>query len=261
MGLLHPTRDIPRLRSALKIQQYPAQIINNDDSGTKEGKRQRCRVRIPQIHRNIEDTDLPMAMPQRGGQTNAGAGVGSVDIPPQGAKVFVAYDEEDPHTMYYNQSPTTDDVHKDNELLQEDYPHTKGHVDHMGNKYSVNTKKEKETITDTHRSGSTMHRDKEGNFYMYAAKDMVLSCKGDFKVASDKKTTMYSKDNFKTGTDKKLTAMGKEKHELKTVKDTMIRNDPDMNSSKVKKVQSQDPTVVGERQRPQIADAGGQTSL
>ena len=235
MGLLHPTREITKPRSALKSQLYPAQIITNDDSKHPDGaKRQRTQIRIPQLHRNVPDDQLPWSMPQQGGQMNAKGGVGSVDVPPIGAKTMVQYDEEDPHTLYYTNSPTTDDVAKDNELLNEDYPSTKGHVDHAGNKVAVNTKEGKETITDTHKSGSTFHRDKDGNLYLYAPGNLILGAKGEVTIAAKGGAQLHASGGL-------------------SLKGSRI----DLNGSDGKK----EPTAVGLRQRPQTPSPGGQTSL
>lgn len=235
MGLLHPTRELPRTRAALKSQLYPAQTITNDDSKHPDGKkRQRTQIRIPQLHRNVPDDQLPWAMPQQGGQANAKGGVGTVDVPPIGSKSMVQFDEEDPHTLYYTNSPTTDDVAADNELLNEDYPYTKGHVDEAGNKYTVNKKDGKETITDTHKSGSTIHRDKDGNLYLYAPGNLVLGAKGDVTIAAT------GSGNFHAGGSM-----------------SMRGSRIDLNGSDSTKA----PTAVGVRTRPTTPSPGGQTTL
>src|SRR5690606_2925684 len=109
-------------------------VIENDDTKHPDGKKRgRVRIRIPALHRNVPDEELPWSMPNNGGQANSGGGAGTVDIPPIGAKVFVNYDEQDPHNPRYGGSPTTDDVYGDNELLEEDYPYTKGSIDDAGN--------------------------------------------------------------------------------------------------------------------------------
>lgn len=183
MGLLHPTRDIYR-KNSFKGQGHVGYVINNDDSSHPDGKkRQRVQIRIPQFHRNIPDSDLPFANQQGEGQQQAGSGVGAVNVPVKGSKVWVYFEDGDPHLPYYSSSPITDEVHADNELLTQDYPTTKGHVDESGNTQQVNHTRG--TITDTHKSGATIHRDADGNISIYAPGNLILSAGGSIFIAAD----------------------------------------------------------------------------
>lgn len=160
-------------------------VIDNDDSKSKDGKKRgRVRVRIPLLHRNVPDDKLPWSMPNNNtGQANAGAGVGGVRIPPIGAKVFYILDDEDPHNPRYGSSPSTDDVYKDNELAEEDYPHTYGDVDTAGNLDKVNTLKN--TKTKTHVSGTTDHIDGSGNYSIFGVSNNDFISKGNTVIGAD----------------------------------------------------------------------------
>lgn len=183
MGLLHPTRDIYK-KNSFRGQGHVGYVINNDDSKHPDKKkRQRVQVRIPQLHRNVPDKDLPYANQQGSGQQQAGAGVGSVNVPAKGSKVWVYFEDGDPHLPYYSSTPITDEVHADNELLSQNYPNTKGYVDESGNTQQVNHTQG--TITDTHQSGATIHRDADGNVYIYAPGNLVLSAGGSILIAAD----------------------------------------------------------------------------
>lgn len=168
MALMDPIRDLGRTNIA--NAEYAGSVVSNQDPK----KQQRVRIRVPQLHRGIPDDKLPWVRPSNnGGQANAGVGVGTVNVPPVGAKMNFSLPDNDPHNPRMAGSPTTDDVNKDNELLNEDYPGTYGVIDHAGNKKAVNT--EKNTITDTHKSGSTTHTDGDGNVSIYAAGTLTLS--------------------------------------------------------------------------------------
>ena len=174
MALLNPVKALKR--PALNQGRWHGYIVNNDDSQDPKSngkKRQRCRIRIPQLHRGIPDDQLPWCMPASSGQAHAGAGVGSVDIPPEGALVEVVFDEDDPHNPRYGRSPPVDSVNEDNELLNEDYPKTTGYVDDAGNKWSYN-KQRKETLYQ-HPSGASMFFDGAGNISFSSPGKVTMS--------------------------------------------------------------------------------------
>lgn len=155
MGLSNPHRDMPRPNLA-KSEMYGYVVDDNDPK-----KRQRVKVRIPQLHRGIPDEDLPWCMPHGEGHAQAGSGVGSVNVPTKGSLLRVAFGEDDPHNPKYGGSPTVDEVHKDNELLNEDYPATHGSIDSAGNKISIN--KQRNEILWQHKSGAFVFVDGSGN--------------------------------------------------------------------------------------------------
>lgn len=140
-------------------------------------------MRVAQLHRGVDDADLPWVRPTNSGQqANAGVGVGSVRVPPVGAKMNFSLPDNDPHNPRISGSPTTDDVNKDNELLNENYPGTYGAIDQAGNKTAVNT--EQNTFTYTHKSGSTINIDGNGNISIYSAKNLTLSANESVTIAS-----------------------------------------------------------------------------
>jgi len=225
MGLLDPSRDLNR--PTLKGTEIEGYVVDVNDPE----KRQRVRVRLPALHRNIPDDKLPW-MNQRGmSQSNAGAGVGAVSVPDKGAKVSVRFLTDDPHDPQYGPSPTSDDVNKDNELLQEDYPNTVGHVDSFGNRWSTN--KATGDVTFIHKSGASSTYDGAGNIHHTAAGDLVLSAKGKIILACDGDLIVSSKSN------------------------TSIAGSPiDLNTNPATDVSS-----VTERSTPSIPDRTGQTTL
>lgn len=170
MALSDPVRDFGR--SNLQPAEYSGKVVNNQDPL----KQQRVKIRVPQLHRTIPDEYLPWVRPMNNGsQANAGAGVGTVNVPPVGAKMNFTLPDNDPHNPRMSGSPTTNDVNKDNPLLGEgmDYPGTYGGQDHAGNLKATNT--EKNTITRTHKSGTTDHIDGNGNRSIFSAGTLTLS--------------------------------------------------------------------------------------
>lgn len=174
MPLFNPL-DVPRGRFA--HQDLVGVVVDNADPE----KRQRVRVRIPQLHRTLPDDKLPWAIPDASqSRANAGGGAGSVNVPVKGAKIYVRFEENDPHNPRYAGSPTTDDVNKDNELLNENYPHTRGSIDDAGNRISTNS--ENEVLDFVHKSGSTVHIDANGKISVTVANNHEIGVNGRYQL-------------------------------------------------------------------------------
>lgn len=182
MSMLDPSRDFER--PSLKGSQFEGYVIDTNDPE----KRQRVRLRIPVLHRGIPDDKLPWSNIQSQGIANAGAGVGSVNVPEKYSKVIVNFAEDDPHNPQYSSSPASDDVNKDNELLGEDYPNTQGTVDSYGNRISVNRATGDMTIA--HKSGAIIHIDGAGNVNIASAGTLSIAAKNDIKLAAGGKMDM-----------------------------------------------------------------------
>lgn len=170
---LHNPLDITKPR--FSHQDLVGFVVDNNDPE----KRQRVRIRIPQLHRNVPDNKLPWCLPDASqSRANAGGGAGSVNVPVNGAKLFVRFEENDPHNPRYSGSPASDDVNKDNELLQENYPHTRGTIDDAGNREATNS--ENETYDYVHKSGTTIHIDANGAISMTVADNQAIGISGNW---------------------------------------------------------------------------------
>lgn len=176
MSFMNLTTDLrePNLKSG----NYEGWVIDNNDPK----KRQRSRVRIPVLHRDIPDDKLPWSHIKSSGMSQAGAGVGGVNVPDKYAKIDISFDEDDPHNPRYSTSPTSDDVHKDNELLTMDYPNTYGQQDSHGNLTLVN--KATGDITTIHKSGSVTNIDGSGNVSVSSVANANVAAAGDISVAA-----------------------------------------------------------------------------
>lgn len=225
MAMSDPTRDFQS--PDLAKGQYEGYVISTED----KDKRQRVRIRIPLLHRGIPDDKLPYANIQSGGQANAGAGVGTVNVPERFSKVIVTFPKDDPHTPQYAFSPASDDVNKDNALLQEDYPNVYGHVDAYGNRFSTN--RATGDITISHRSGATVLIDGNGNVSIASAGDLYLAAKGNIAMSA--------------GGRMKLSASG----DISLDGANVLLNSGSADA----------PVIPGSRQPPQIKDQSGQTDL
>lgn len=163
---------------SLKNSQFEAYVVNVDDPD----KRQRVRFRVPVLHEGIPDAKLPFANQQMSGMANAGSGVGTVSVPDRYAKITVTFPQDDAHNPQYHASPTSDDVNKDNELLNEDYPNTMGFTDSYGNRFSTNKATGDYTIA--HKSGAIIHIDGSGNVTIASAGDLNIGAKGNINMAA-----------------------------------------------------------------------------
>lgn len=164
-----------------------AYVIDNNDPE----KRQRVRMRCPQLHRGVPDNLLPWALSDRSDNySNAGQGVGSVNVPPIGSKCYYRIDENDPHNPRFGGSPASDDVNKDHEMLKEKYPHTRGNVDSANNRRASNN--EKETVDFAHSSGTNQHIDAKGGVKLNTAGDMKIGVRDVLTIAANKKIELIA---------------------------------------------------------------------
>lgn len=183
MGLLTPSR---MRRPDLGKGSFFGYVVDDNDPE----KRQRVKLRIPQLHRGISDADLPWIMPSAQGQNHAGGGVGTVNVPTKGTLLELKFEEDDPHSGRYYGSPTIDEVHKDNEILKQDYPKTTGTVDETGAIETWN--KQRKEYTRTWPSGTTMSVDGAGNISFTSAADINFSSKGKIRLASSGGVDLHS---------------------------------------------------------------------
>lgn len=167
MAMSNPAKDLKGTR--LNAGKWRGYVVDRNDPE----KRQRVKIRIPQLHRGIPDSQLPWSMPTNGGQANAGGGVGTVAIPAKGALVEGFFEEDDPHNFRFTGSPPVDSVNKDNELLGEDYPYTEGSIDESGNRTSVNRLRNEILIH--HTSGASIFIDGAGNISLNAKGKLTLN--------------------------------------------------------------------------------------
>lgn len=186
MGLLRVNQAVQKPNSQIGGTKLLGYVIDDADPD----KRQRVRIRIPQLHKGVPDNELPWAVYRAEGQHNSGAGAGSVRVPTKGSKVYSSFDDNDPHHPYYGGSPTTDDVNKDNELLQEDYPNTYGQIDQAGNMWKVNT--QQNTMQLKHVSGMAFDIGSGGDVTIASPGNVTISAKGNLTIVADGALKMHA---------------------------------------------------------------------
>jgi hypothetical protein len=121
-------------RETLKGLVVSGDVINNNDPE----RMMRVQVRVPLLHREILDADLPWARPLI---TFAAAGMsgtaGSIRIPQIGSKVALQFLDDTLYNSLYI-GDLADEVVIPQELLAE-YPNAYGWIDAAGNLFFVNT--------------------------------------------------------------------------------------------------------------------------
>lgn len=131
---------------------YEGVVVDNVDP-LKLG---RVRVRVPQIHGKITDTeyipteDLPWINQRPNSFLGNSSNSGSFSVPEIDSKVVVEYPTSDPYFGYYKGGITSTETRTT--VFDEDYPHSYGTVDSSGTVFRVN--KMKETWDFIHPSGN-----------------------------------------------------------------------------------------------------------
>jgi hypothetical protein len=154
-------REANKFSHELTGKSLPGEVIDNEDPE----KKQRVKIRIPQIHDDIKDEDLPWSLPNNIPAGNAN-GAGSMGpIPQKGTKLFMKFNSDTIYDASYEGAVPVDGAKVEEfsgkEGLGADYPNVTGSVDASGNRSYVNTKKD--TKEDTHVSGTKTHTDADGN--------------------------------------------------------------------------------------------------
>lgn len=183
-------REITRGRQRLDRTTYTGIVISNNDPE----RLQRIKVRISDIHRNIEDADLPWV--SRDTDAGSAGGVGQVQVPPVGAEVSVSFRSNDPYHGFYSGGRPTGPAAAD----LPDYPHSYGMTDHAGNQWYINTRDGGTEMKVTHVSGSTVSIDKDGNILFKSVKNVVIEAQEDVTINAKKKFTVTSQENIEMNT-------------------------------------------------------------
>jgi len=150
---------------------FTGTVVDNNDPE----RRQRVKVRIPDVHRGIGDADLPWARKKDG--SGAAAGVGEVRVPPVGAKVSVEFRNGDQYQPEYGGTPVSDDVGVEDSFPN--YPNSYGWVDQAGNSVIIDTTDGSNSITITHCSGTVIQIDNTGKIKLSAADNILMEGQGD----------------------------------------------------------------------------------
>lgn len=143
---------------------HPAVVINNNDPE----QTQRVQCRVSGLHKGVGDPHLPWAKCVGLAPGNV-AGIGTVNVPPVGARGWVYFPESDEHHLYYMGTDNFPDT-KLAELLV-DYPNTYGSIDAAGNLFMVNTTQKTWTLNLS-----------SGSYLQFSPSGATLVVAGDFLV-------------------------------------------------------------------------------
>lgn len=175
-------------------------VVDNNDPRML----QRVRVRIPDLHRGIDDKNLPWAISRNSSGQGAVKGIGQVNVPVVGSKVMVSFLQDDPHMLMYVGAPVTEDVVST--AFKENYPHSYGTEDAAGNLFIVDTKTG--DVRFVHNTGAVIEIDGSGNITVKAAKSLTLAAPDGIKLSTQGNIKIESGDNITMASPGAITVIG-----------------------------------------------------
>lgn len=174
MSLFSKLKDLKSTGNALtQVDSFPARVVNNADPL----KLQRVQFRLKGLHRNVQDADLPWAIPDKASKQGNNA-VGSIEIPVLGSTVWIRFLDE--NTPVYSGVFMFDSAALA-ELTGTHYPKVYGFIDASGNKFIVDT--EVDTVTFTHLSGAKINITANGEC-SFDTENLTLNVNGNLNVKS-----------------------------------------------------------------------------
>jgi len=164
-------------------------VIDNNDPK----KLLRVRVRVRELHREVEDEDLPWCMPMNlGGGMGMNGRVGSINVPVNGTRVLISYLDDSQYYPVYT-SWRVDETSIPEEL-KADYPDVYGMIDAAGNLFTVNTKTK--VVKFHHSSGTKFEIAANGGVNLTAAQSVTVGGHGDINVLGTGKVTVVGAGNI-----------------------------------------------------------------
>lgn len=156
------------MRTSTKQESYSGQVIDINDP-LKQG---RCKVRIPEIHGDMDDELIPWARTYF--ESRGGVGL---DIPAKDDVVSIMFDNEDPLSPVYTNKEQSKDTNKDFSEVLEDYPNTNGAMDGHGNKYWFN--KKSGVLNYLMKNGDSVKIEDDGSIIVNGVSKLNITIKGD----------------------------------------------------------------------------------
>ena len=163
---VNPIREIQSDAVDISGKYFRGRVVDNDDPD----KIGRVRIRVPMLHRFIKDEQLPWAIPMNDGSSGTTAGqVGSLDVPPLGAYIWMTLLDNDLYyPMYFGAPKVKETIHED---LKTNYPHSYGRIDRSGNLTLIDT--HEDAIIWHHVSGTLIRIDGAGRVLIQVADEKV----------------------------------------------------------------------------------------
>lgn len=179
-------------------------VVDNNDPD----KQRRVKIRIRELHKGVEDADLPWTKCDLGNGHFSSPGSGSISIPPIGTKVYARMQQGGAGYSMRITGVAYQDNDKTEEL-HEDYPNLHATIDPAGNKIAVNTKTN--TFEYTHVSGTTIKIKENGEVEIISANKVSFHANGDMdftgknvKVSANGTLDLHSSGNVNVKTGSKI---------------------------------------------------------
>lgn len=162
-------------RQFIKNMIVVGDVVDNNDPE----KLLRIRVRVPLVHRDVTDGNLPWARPITLAAVSGMTGTsGAIAIPAKGSKVALIFTDESLYNACYLGSMADTETLPD-ELL-EGYPDSYGWIDSGGNLVFVNTKTKEMKLV--HVSGSKFFIKQDGAIDIVSAAKINVSSQTDIEI-------------------------------------------------------------------------------
>lgn len=162
--LSDPTREIHR--TSLAGYKFDGYVIDNNSQNNTNSPQGVgfVKIRVPGVHRNWTDDQLPWARPHFDpGPTGAANGMGSLYIPAKFSQISIEFLDDEGHYPIYDASPKNNSVQIPGLSDDPKYPNIYGFIDAMGTFFKVVYDSSTQTIAWTHPSGAGFSLDKDGN--------------------------------------------------------------------------------------------------
>ena len=207
MSVLNAGRELNHNNIISSRITYIGSVVDNNDPK----KLQRVKVRIHDIHRNVEDKYLPWCLPLSL-LTASNTTIGKFGpVPTLNSRVYIAYLDDSPYYPVYMGGTVSEDRKLEEFTsgdLGDSYPHAYGYIDRSGNRLAVDT--EKDLIDFTHVSGTRISVDGSGHVHISVTdnsvgpnastlwpRSLVLNVVGDSIINVENDTSLRSGGDIK----------------------------------------------------------------
>lgn len=167
---------------------YRGIVVNNMDATYLC----RAQIKVYPMFAQIDDSNLPWAVPATSIFSGAGDGFGSVSIPEIGSMVFVFFENGDPYQpVYFAQAPDT--THGVVPESIAGYPFTKAFKTAGGTTIAIDDYNEMMYVA--HSSGAIIHISKEGAVTVFSETDTSIVANGSVNVSASSDCSIQSTGN------------------------------------------------------------------
>jgi hypothetical protein len=160
-------RDLQSSKQTIAGRVFSGVVVDNNDPQ----RLQRCRIRIRDLHRELQDSEIPWAR-KRDASRGTAPGLTNVDVPPMGSQVNVSFNEESLYSPEYFGGVFS---HPQQAAPAEGYPHVILEQDQGGNFIRRDTRAGYNSITIGHASGTIVEINNSGDVRITSAGKIEMS--------------------------------------------------------------------------------------